>query len=119
MRRMLREVPNCDLTHADRERDDHSRGWRAYVAEICDYIMVSPRPSRSQRQHGGREISFVSCRAAPMLASGGFPRPSTPSTRSPPRASVSSPRPDLRFPLPVSPSPANPPRYNATFPRYS
>lgn len=64
MRRMLREVRNCELAHADRERDVHSRGWRTYVVEICDYIMVSPRPSRSQRQHGGREISFVSRRAA-------------------------------------------------------
>lgn len=64
MRRMLREVRNCELAHADRERDVHSRGWRTYVAKICDYIMVSPRPSRSQRQHGGREISFVSRRAA-------------------------------------------------------
>lgn len=64
MRRMLREVPNCELTHANRGRDVHSRGWRTYVAEICDYIMVSLRSSRSQRQHGGREISFVSRRAA-------------------------------------------------------
>jgi len=64
MRRMLREVPNCELTHAEHGCDDHSRGWRTYVAVICDYIMVSPVPSRGQRQHGGREISFVSRRAA-------------------------------------------------------
>lgn len=75
MRRMLREVPNCELTHADRGRDVHSRGWRTYVAEICDYIMVSPRSSRSQRQHGGREISFVSRRAARCCV-GRLPHPS-------------------------------------------
>lgn len=74
MRRMLREVPNCESTHAEHGRDDHSRGWRTYVAVICDYIMVSPGPSRGQRQHGGREISFVLRRTAPRRVA----RPSPP-----------------------------------------
>lgn len=74
MRRMLREVPNCESTHAEHGRDVHSRGWRTHVAVICDYIMVSPGPSRGQRQHGGREISFVSRRAAPRRVA----RPSPP-----------------------------------------
>ena len=73
MRRMLREVPNYELTHAEHGCDDHSRGWRTYVAVICDYIMVSLGPSWGQRQHGGWEISFVSRRAARL------PHPSTPS----------------------------------------
>lgn len=38
---MLREVPNCELIHADHGYNDHSRGWHVYGAEICDYIMVS------------------------------------------------------------------------------
>lgn len=65
---MLREVPNCESTHAEHGRDVHSRGWRTHVAVICDYIMVSPGPSRGQRQHGGRKISFVSRRAASRRA---------------------------------------------------
>lgn len=94
MRRMLREVPNCELTHADRERDVHFRGWRTYVAEICDYIMVSSRPSRSQRQHGGREISFVSRRAARCCV-GRLPRPPFDAARRVRRGRLLAPRPDV------------------------
>lgn len=84
---MLREVPNCESTHAGHGCDDHSRGWRTYVAVICDYIMVSLGSSRGQRQHGGREISFVSRRAAPCRATfptrrrrASFPRAAIPTS---------------------------------------
>lgn len=43
---MLREVPNCELAHADHGCDDYYRGWHVYAVEICDYFVVSP-PSRN------------------------------------------------------------------------
>lgn len=61
----LREVPNCNLTLVDHGCNNYFRGWLAYVAEFCDYIMVSP-PSYQTNANMADEKFPLYRREAPL-----------------------------------------------------
>lgn len=61
----LREVPNYNLTLVDHGCNNYFRGWLTYVAEFCDYSMVSP-PSYQTNANMADEKFPLYRREAPL-----------------------------------------------------